>query len=81
MESNIGVCVRCRPLLQDEIRGKRCLTIQNEVISIGEKKFIFDNVFDEPVEQIEIYDKCIKSLAEGCFNGYNATVFACSIII
>uniref|UniRef100_A0A452VIF0 Kinesin family member 21A n=1 Tax=Ursus maritimus TaxID=29073 RepID=A0A452VIF0_URSMA len=38
--------------------------------------FTFDYVFDIESQQEQIYTKCIEKLIEGCFEGYNATVFA-----
>lgn len=41
-----------------------------------DKAFTFDYVFDIESRQEEIYIQCIEKLIEGCFEGYNATVFA-----
>ncbi|OTF78349.1 hypothetical protein BLA29_001187 [Euroglyphus maynei] len=41
-----------------------------------DKAFTFDHVFDMPSKQSEVYDSCVTSLIEGCFNGYNATILA-----
>ncbi|KAH0616519.1 hypothetical protein JD844_027676, partial [Phrynosoma platyrhinos] len=41
-----------------------------------DKAFTFDYVFDIESQQEEIYVQCIDKLIEGCFEGYNATVFA-----
>uniref|UniRef100_A0A8C9JWH1 Kinesin-like protein KIF21A n=1 Tax=Panthera tigris altaica TaxID=74533 RepID=A0A8C9JWH1_PANTA len=40
------------------------------------KAFTFDYVFDIDSQQEQIYTQCIEKLIEGCFEGYNATVFA-----
>ncbi len=77
MNSKIGVFVRSRPLLNHELRGKRCVGTSKDTISIADKKFTFDSVFDETVGQSSIYDSCVKSLVDGCFLGFNGTVFAC----
>ncbi len=81
MNTKIKVFIRNRPLLSNESRGKRCLTASADTISIGDKKFVFESVFDESVNQSAIYDKCVKPLVEGCFSGFNATVFACESLI
>ncbi|XP_066114203.1 kinesin-like protein KIF21A isoform X11 [Saccopteryx bilineata] len=41
-----------------------------------DKAFTFDYVFDIDSQQEQIYTHCIEKLIEGCFEGYNATVFA-----
>ncbi|KAJ6666435.1 hypothetical protein lerEdw1_000710 [Lerista edwardsae] len=41
-----------------------------------DKAFTFDYVFDIESCQEDIYSQCIEKLIEGCFEGYNATVFA-----
>uniref|UniRef100_A0A8C0XUV8 Kinesin-like protein KIF21A n=1 Tax=Castor canadensis TaxID=51338 RepID=A0A8C0XUV8_CASCN len=41
-----------------------------------DKAFTFDFVFDIDSQQEQIYTQCIEKLIEGCFEGYNATVFA-----
>ncbi|XP_014651342.1 PREDICTED: kinesin-like protein KIF21A [Ceratotherium simum simum] len=41
-----------------------------------DKAFTFDYVFDIDSQQEQIYAQCIEKLIEGCFEGYNATVFA-----
>ncbi|XP_023221813.1 kinesin-like protein KIF21B [Centruroides sculpturatus] len=41
-----------------------------------DKAFTYDNVFDMPSNQEDVYDTCVKPLVEGCFDGYNATVLA-----
>lgn len=33
-------------------------------------------MFDIESQQEQIYTQCIEKLIEGCFEGYNATVFA-----
>ncbi|KAG8510366.1 LOW QUALITY PROTEIN: Kinesin-like protein KIF21A, partial [Galemys pyrenaicus] len=41
-----------------------------------DKAFTFDYVFDIASQQAQIYTQCVEKLIEGCFEGYNATVFA-----
>ena len=77
MDTKIKVVVRCRPLLTAELRQRRSLAITDDVIAIGDKRFQFERVFDETSSQKDVYDTSISSLVEGCFDGFNATVFAC----
>lgn len=77
MDSRINVVVRCRPLLRSEIRGRRSVSIVEDGIQIADKKFQFETVLDESTAQEEVYERCVKSLVDGCFDGYNATVLAC----
>ncbi|XP_012674901.1 kinesin-like protein KIF18A isoform X1 [Clupea harengus] len=39
-------------------------------------KFVFDNVFGETSEQIEVFENTTKGIVDGVLNGYNCTVFA-----
>ena len=48
----------------------------NHYIRVGEKLFEYDQVYDEDATQESIYQKSVASLVEGCFQGYNGTVFA-----
>ena len=76
----IQVCVRCKPLSNRE-RNAIQLTNSNgsfpKAVLIGEKQFLFDTVFDAMASQEHVYQSCIKPLVDGCFQGYNGTVFAC----
>lgn len=77
-QSKVRVCIRSRPLSAKEYRTRRCLSISTDKnqISIGDKSYAFDNVFSESSTQRDIYDNCVKSLVDGCFHGFNATIFA-----
>ncbi len=77
MDSKINVAVRCRPFLTNEMNRRRCITFAEDSIVIGDKKFSFEHVFDDTAGQRDIYDACVRSLVDGCFEGYNGTVFAC----
>lgn len=76
------MCVRCRPLQSKEVLTQKfkkavVLTSDNRKVIAGDKKeFIFDTVFGENAEQEDIYGTCVENLIDGCFSGYNATVFA-----
>ncbi|EJU06219.1 kinesin-domain-containing protein [Dacryopinax primogenitus] len=41
-----------------------------------DQRYKFDRVFDERAGQQEVFEHTTKSLLDGIFNGYNATVFA-----
>ena len=77
INTRVGVFVRCRPLLPREQLGKRCLTITGDIIHVGDKNFNFESVFGEESTQSVIYDHCVRHLVDGCFQGYNGTIFAC----
>jgi Kinesin motor domain len=74
--STVRVCVRCRPLSMKEGRGKKCVTLVKDRITVGDKTFAFDSVYGESTTQEEIFNGSISALVEGCFQGFNATVLA-----
>lgn len=41
-----------------------------------DKAFTYDYVFDMDSQQDSIYASCTEKLIDGCFEGYNATIFA-----
>jgi hypothetical protein len=43
---------------------------------LGDKSFLFDQVFDAQTKQEGIYNDCVRDLVKGCFKGLNATIFA-----
>lgn len=59
-----------------EARGRKCVCIAKDKITVGDKSFVFDNVYGETSAQADVYDGCISNLVEGCFQGFNATVLA-----
>uniref|UniRef100_A0A803T5W9 Kinesin family member 21A n=1 Tax=Anolis carolinensis TaxID=28377 RepID=A0A803T5W9_ANOCA len=72
---------RIRPqLAKEKIEGCHiCTSVtpgEPQVFLGKDKAFTFDYVFDIESQQEEIYVQCINKLIEGCFEGYNATVFA-----
>ncbi|XP_028910895.1 kinesin-like protein KIF21A isoform X8 [Ornithorhynchus anatinus] len=80
-ESSVRVAVRIRPqLAKEKIEGCHictCVTPGEPQVFLGkDKAFTFDYVFDIESQQEQIYAQCIEKLIEGCFEGYNATVFA-----
>ncbi|XP_061272446.1 kinesin-like protein KIF21A isoform X11 [Bos javanicus] len=80
-ESSVRVAVRIRPqLAKERIEGCHiCTSVtpgEPQVFLGKDKAFTFDYVFDIDSQQEQIYIQCIEKLIEGCFEGYNATVFA-----
>ncbi|XP_021240309.1 kinesin-like protein KIF21A isoform X5 [Numida meleagris] len=80
-ESSVRVAVRIRPqLAKEKIEGCHiCTSVtpgEPQVFLGKDKAFTFDYVFNIDSQQEEIYTQCIEKLIEGCFEGYNATVFA-----
>lgn len=72
---------RIRPqLAKEKIEGCHiCTSVtpgEPQVFLGKDKAFTFDYVFDIDSQQEQIYTHCIEKLIEGCFEGYNATVFA-----
>ncbi|ELR62257.1 Kinesin-like protein KIF21A, partial [Bos mutus] len=72
---------RIRPqLAKERIEGCHiCTSVtpgEPQVFLGKDKAFTFDYVFDIDSQQEQIYIQCIEKLIEGCFEGYNATVFA-----
>lgn len=47
-----------------------------QVLLGKDKAFTYDFVFDIESQQQMIYSSCVRKLIDGCFEGYNATVFA-----
>lgn len=72
---------RIRPqLAKEKIEGCHiCTSVtpgEPQVFLGKDKAFTFDYVFDIESQQEDIYVQSIEKLIEGCFEGYNATVFA-----
>lgn len=80
-DTSVKVVVRIRPQISREIIDMchvcTSVTPREPQVWLGkDKAFTYDNVFDMPSTQEEVYDICVKPLVEGCFDGYNATVLA-----
>lgn len=72
---------RIRPqLAKEKIEGCHICTFvmpgEPQVVLGKDKSFTYDYVFDMDSQQETIYSHCTEKLIEGCFEGYNATVFA-----
>lgn len=73
--------LRIRPqMAKEKIEGCHVCTLvtpgEPQVLLGKDKAFTYDYVFDIDSEQQSIYQACVYKLIEGCFEGYNATVFA-----
>ena len=72
---------RIRPqLAKEKIEGCHICTFvmpgEPQVVLGKDKAFTYDHVFDMDTQQETIYNHCTEKLIEGCFEGYNATIFA-----
>lgn len=72
---------RIRPqLAREKIEGCHICTYvmpgEPQVILGKDKAFTYDYMFDMDSQQDAIYTTCTEKLIEGCFEGYNATIFA-----
>ena len=79
--SNVKVALRIRPqLAREKIEACRVCTFVTEnepQVTLGkDKSFTYDHVFVMGTDQKTFYDTCCKTLVEGCFKGYNATILA-----
>ncbi|MGH0184761.1 UNVERIFIED_CONTAM: hypothetical protein FKN15_016047 [Acipenser sinensis] len=67
-------------MAKEKIEGCHICTLvtpgEPQVLLGKDKAFTYDFVFDRDSQQHEIYSACVEKLIEGCFEGYNATVFA-----
>lgn len=75
------ICCRIRPqLAREKIEGCHICTYvmpgEPQVILGKDKAFTYDYLFDMDSQQDAIYTSCTEKLIEGCFEGYNATIFA-----
>ena len=80
-EVNVSVAVRIRPLLPKEklASEQSCVRIvpsSNQLILGKDRAFTFDCILSSKTTQDEVYKRCVSGLVKGCFEGYNATVFA-----
>lgn len=77
---SVRVALRVRPLIKREIFEKQIVNAQEEsnTVTIGgsEKTFTYDATFGPNCRQQDVFEKCVKNLVLGCFQGFNATVLA-----
>ena len=70
----VRVALRCRPLIPKEVLEgcQTCLQFvpgEPQVILGSDKTFTYDYVFEPQTPQDEVYDKAVKSLVNGIFEG------------
>ena len=72
----VRVGVRVRPLTSTEIQqgGKNSLSVTAPSVSIGQRRFTYDAVFNSIVGQQDLYDSVSAPLLTSFIDGYNATV-------
>lgn len=68
-----GVCVLQYVIVQDRLHEADDVLRQHRR---QEKKFVFDQVFDETESQESVYNLTTSFLIDGVLEGFNATVFA-----
>ena len=76
---SVRVALRVRPLIKKETFEKEIVRAQQEqrTVTIGaEKLFTYDATFGQESTQEEVFERCVKNLVLGCFQGFNATVLA-----
>jgi len=58
----------------------KCVRVENGTIHLDRgldtKKFHFDFVGQENIEQITLFNHIAKPIADSCIQGYNGTIFA-----
>jgi kinesin family protein 4/21/27 len=84
--TRVGVAVRLRPLLADELRQGHSNTLvsvdpQRQMVVVSDRnvtrKFQFDLVFGEQSTQEEVYSRCgMEFLIKKFVQGFNVTIFA-----
>lgn len=71
--SRVKVFVRYKPRSK---YSKKILISNDTNVSIDDKVFQFDRVFNEDVSQQHVYEYCAQELVNDCFKGFNGTVLA-----
>jgi len=84
-ESTVIVAVRVRP---ENKSARKCLSVKPRdengsastatatQLSVGNKTFSYDHVFEEDTSQATVYSALVSRLVASCFRGYNGTIFA-----
>ncbi|KAL1565958.1 kinesin-like protein KIN-5D [Salvia divinorum] len=85
---NVQVVARCRPMSEEESRGKTssmisCDEIKQQVVATQntgskqtDKVFVFDKVFGPNSKQIEVYNDVVAPAIAEVLEGYSWTIFA-----
>ena len=77
----VRVALRTRTLLPCELiqNAKDCVRVRPEAgaVLFGKGRiFNFDWAFPPNAPQSDVFDRCAAPLIDGCFDGYNASIFA-----
>ncbi|CAK4121777.1 unnamed protein product [Aphanomyces euteiches] len=77
-KQGVKVYVRVRPMstMEKEQGCANAFVPEDAAITLGPKKYTFDQVFDGSMSQKNVFNKSAATLLDGFFEGYNATVFA-----
>lgn len=83
-KDNVKVAIRIRPLnTREKQEGARvCISVPEAYKTIAidtkpeQKRFTYDYVAPEDVDQEEIFEKVGRPISESCLAGYNGTIFA-----
>lgn len=80
MESKINVTVRVKPLLKKDAQPTAQLwqkVSDNTLMNSRTKELhSFDQVFDQEVTTLQVFDQSVKGLVHNALQGINQTVFA-----
>eukprot|EP00916_Digyalum_oweni_P018899 GHVL01031532.1.p1 GENE.GHVL01031532.1~~GHVL01031532.1.p1 ORF type:complete len:983 (+),score=191.95 GHVL01031532.1:70-3018(+) len=81
--TSVKVSVRIRPFSERQRRqnsAEYCVesdAVSNKIlIPCIQKQFQFDAVLSPDSDQEEVFTRCVESLVDSCFEGYNSTVMA-----
>ncbi|XP_010253301.1 PREDICTED: kinesin-like protein KIN-5B isoform X2 [Nelumbo nucifera] len=87
-EVNVQVILRCRPLIDEELRlntpkliscneQRREVTVLQSIANKQiDRSFAFDKVFGPKAQQRSIYDHAISPIVNEVLEGFNCTIFA-----
>lgn len=76
MSDNIKVCCRFRQDKEGEELDDWEFELENHVIKLRDKKFVYDEVLDMNTSQEEMYQKVAMKTIDDFCNGYHGTIFA-----
>jgi chromosome segregation ATPase len=76
MTDSIKVAVRFRRDKEDEELDDWDFDLENNIIKLREKKFVFDTLLDMNCAQDEMYEKVAAKTIEDFTSGYHGTLFA-----
>lgn len=82
---NVKVVCRIRPETKQERerQGSTCVKFNKTAVEValdeGTHSFSFDQIFGPDSKQNEVFDYCAVPLVHDVLQGYNATIFACTL--